>query len=186
MTLGMENANDLCVEWRVVNRNGNYLVSSIGDIKSIDHVTTVSKNGKEFQVRRKGKMLAKVLHKGYFVTKLGKQKNLVGFHQIVAEAFLVRNNISDVVNHINGVKTDNRVANLEYITNSQNVEHAHATGLLLVKGESNGRAVLSESEVIRAREMFNNGASIRELANFLGVSTAHSRRIVKKAAWAHV
>ena len=50
-------------------------------------------------------------------------------HRLVAAAFLPADAARPLVNHINGVKTDNRVCNLEYATHSENVRHAYATGL---------------------------------------------------------
>jgi hypothetical protein len=35
-----------------------------------------------------------------------------------------------VINHINGIKLDNRATNLEYVTNMENVRHAILTGLI--------------------------------------------------------
>jgi hypothetical protein len=53
-----------------------------------------------------------------------------GVHRLVAEAFLERPPVKMDVNHINGVKTDNRLENLEWVTKKQNAEHARRIGLL--------------------------------------------------------
>lgn len=45
------------------------------------------------------------------------------------------------INHINGVKADNRIANLELVTPSENAKHAYRLGLSRADGEYNGRAI---------------------------------------------
>jgi len=50
-------------------------------------------------------------------------------HRLVAEAFIGPTSEGQEVNHCNGIKTDNRAANLEYVTSSGNQAHAYAMGL---------------------------------------------------------
>ena len=70
-----------------------------------------------------------------FVTLLieGKQKRL-RVHRMVAETFIPNPENKPFVNHIIGNRSDNNVENLEWVTPSENTQHAVATGLM-----NNGR-----------------------------------------------
>lgn len=69
---------------------------------------------------------------GYKMIKLcsnNTQKHL-SVHRIIAETFIENLNNLPEVNHKNGIKTDNRVENLEWCTKRENIQHAHRVGLI--------------------------------------------------------
>lgn len=70
-------------------------------------------------------------------------------HRLVAQAFMSRPSSQHEVNHKNGVKTDNRIENLEWVSKSENSLHAIRSGLQIVKrGTDAPGAKLTEQQVI--------------------------------------
>lgn len=91
----------------------------------------IDEQGNIFSIR-KNKYLKQTVNKcGYCKVTLQKNKNkkMFSVHRLVAQAYL--ENYSDTlqVNHINGIKTDNRVENLEMVTAKENMRKAVEIGL---------------------------------------------------------
>lgn len=91
------------------------------------------------------------------------------------------------INHINGIKDDNRLINLELTTKSGNGIHSHRilgnkTGS--VKGEQNKKSKLKESEVIEIRSRYKKGEiTLKFLADEYGVSIPAIADIIKYRNW---
>ena len=86
------------------------------------------------------------------------------------------------INHKNGIKTDNRISNLELVTHIENLRHAYVTGLSDGNGEANSNARLKISDVdfIRAN---HDRISQERLARRFGVSRRCVRDIIKGRNW---
>jgi hypothetical protein len=59
----------------------------------------------------------------------GKNRS-TGAHQLIAQTFIPNPQNKPIVNHIDGVTTNNAVSNLEWVTQAENIQHAIRTGLI--------------------------------------------------------
>lgn len=119
------------LEWRpVVGYEGYYKVSNYGDVHSETRVAP--RSGTQGDLTLPGKYLrANVTPKGYLRIQLAKDSTRKNFmvHRLVASAFLDNPDQLPEVNHRDGNKKNNHVANLEWVTESDNQLHAYETGL---------------------------------------------------------
>lgn len=117
--------------WKdVVGWEGLYIVSNLGNIRSLDRMVANGRMGR----LHKGKQRKPLLNNGYLSINLidkktGKMtRNSV--HRFVAEAFIPNPDNKITVNHIDGNKLNNVVSNLEWATYKENNMHAVQTGLI--------------------------------------------------------
>jgi hypothetical protein len=110
--------------WKdVIGYEGHYKVSNLGNVKSIFRMAKHYKGGEKLIHEKQLKV--GINKGGYFhvgLYKDGKSKTKK-VHQLVAETFLGHkpNGQILVVDHINDINTDNRLENLQLITNRENV-----------------------------------------------------------------
>lgn len=128
----------------------------------------VSKNGDIYKITKNGlKIKSKSNSRGYKATSINCKPEYV--HLIVAKCFLGEPN-GRVVDHLNMDKKDNRLENLEYVTQKENVRRA-------IEKIGNIGSKSREIKVIYEGRVFD---SYTKLALHLGVSEACVRRAVKK------
>ncbi|HJF35334.1 MAG TPA: NUMOD4 motif-containing HNH endonuclease [Clostridium perfringens] len=140
-------------KWKIIEGFPKYLISNKGRIK----ILSTLEDKKVF-----------VKDDGYIATTLGNGKqNYRYVHRLVADAFVNNKHEKPQVNHINGVKGDNRAENLEWVTHAENIRHAIDTGLLKYKkkekeiknskhslGEEVNGSKLTPEEVIEIRVLW--------------------------------
>jgi hypothetical protein len=77
---------------------------------------------------------------------IGTRQGLILAHRIVADCFIPNEENLEQINHKNGVKTDNRVENLEWVSRSENMKHAARNNLLVWNGKSGEESNLTKHE----------------------------------------
>lgn len=93
---------------------------------------TIDENGMVFNTVTKKPLKGSIGEHGYKYYRLSKDgvKKMFYAHRLVAEAFLENPNNLPVVNHIDGNKLNNNVGNLEWVSYSSNMTHAHENNLI--------------------------------------------------------
>lgn len=118
-------------EWRTIEwTNGKYSVSNLGNVKRNEHYTIVRPNSSHTNGARvhycEKPVKGHVNKEGYRVVYLQISENnrkTVKIHRLVAEAFIPNPNKLPCVNHIDEVRDNNIVSNLEWCTVEQNNNH---------------------------------------------------------------
>lgn len=175
--------------WKDIPGASFMQASSFGRIRSKDR-TVLSKNrwGGTQQIKLRGLIRKPHMCKdGYFRLPImvnGKYHKETLVHRQVAVAFL-NTKTGKHVNHKNGIKSDNRLENLEMVTIKENLKHARETGLMRTSG---GRDLLSREDIIaiRAFHIPYNGTQLRLLAKIFNRGILCIQRIASGQTYGHV
>lgn len=151
-------------------------------IKSIDRIVPHWRGGERLM---KGRVLRQVKDaRGYLIVCFavdGVIKNQK-VHRIIANAFVPNPDNKPEINHINGIKHDNRIENLEWCTSSENQIHAFRIGLQKgKKGKDNPMyGKLKESNPNYGRKTGKNAPNAKLVLN---TSTGIFYESIKEAAF---
>lgn len=179
-------------KWKpVVGFESFYEVSNQGRMKVKARMKNIRNGGKQPHPEKIMKLI--IANTGYSVIGLwngkGKSAKTATVHRLVAAAFIPNPEGKKEVNHKNGVRTDNRVENLEWATSSENALHKYQTlGYVCPtrhKGSANSQSKLTEETV---REILTHGPSMSrtEAAKRFKISKRSIQFILQRKTWRHV
>jgi hypothetical protein len=164
---------------------GMYEISNYGRVKSLAR-TIIYSNGAVHKVDEKIKN-ARKNPDGYRRASLSKGsiKENYSIHRLVAEHFIPNPNNLEQVNHITGDKERNEAWNLEWCTESDNMKHAHKTGLIkYCKGERHKWSKLTATDIENILHLLNTTKLYQwEIAEKFGVSHSVISRIKDGKRW---
>lgn len=158
---------------------GYYSVSSWGRIRR-----------DKAQAGTQAGLILKALVAGNKYPRVYLWKDCVGtncqIHALVALAFFGPRPEGAEVNHKNGIRTDNRAANLEYVTRQENMRHSRDVLGHDCIGERNPRAKLTGQDIEAIRRAGDDGERIAAIARRFGVGYSQISRILRGEAWRHL
>lgn len=156
----------------------NYLVSKNGIVKNLNK----HQNCKEYVTQRLDK-------DGYYrvCLRVNNKNKLVPVHRLVAFAFIDGHRLGLVVNHKNGIRTDNNFENLEWVTSADNERHARRVLGKKLFGEKASRSKLKTKQVIEIKFLLETSSlSFKQIAKTYGVSNSQIQRINNGKNWGHL
>lgn len=115
--------------WKdIAGYEGYYQISNRGRVKSLTRKTKYQNTTRKLKEKIKSAFISTT---GYERVELSRDNSNKKYnvHRLVATAFIPKIEGKEFVNHINGIKTDNRVENLEWCSCSENELHAYRIGL---------------------------------------------------------
>lgn len=174
---------------------------NLKDIPGYEGFYAASDSGMIFRTSTYGKnprprlrpVAARIKRGGYAIAHLckeGKRRD-ASFHRCIWEAHVGPIPDGMEINHINGVKTDNRLLNLELCTKSENTLHkfrvlGHRSRGRPLPGSGNHAAKLTEVDIPIIRKMARDGLNYHQIASRYPVSPEMIGMIVRRQKWQHI
>lgn len=128
-------------------------------------------------------------HTGYSVItvrKDGVQRQL-RVHRFIWETLVGKIPKNLVINHKNGIKTDNRLCNLELVTTKENIIHAwRDLKRESVKGEDKPQSKITEEQAINIIELCKEGYSNKVIGERFGLHPNYISLIRHNKRWKHL
>lgn len=138
-------------EWKTIPMYSKYLASNLGRVKTL-----------------KDKILLSYEQSGYKIVKITNDNNKrcsVGVHRLVAMAFLPNPENLPVVNHIDKIRNNNTVENLEWLSIKNNNIHSKQR----IKSSFQGHSIFYERDLKIIHKMLEYNVPREEIEKIYGI-----------------
>jgi hypothetical protein len=165
---------------------GYYQVSNMGRVKSLAR-EVICNNGIRI-LKEKIRKQHTNRHLGYNYVMLSKDNKQINYrvHRLVADAFIPNPYKKPQVNHIDKVKTNNKVYNLEWCTQEENMKHSYIDELS-PKGERSHYSKLKEKDILEIRHKYSFcDYTLERLSDEYKSSKSNISLIVNGVTWKHI
>lgn len=173
--------------WKIIVGHEDYEVSDLGRVRRVTPGSNSTYVGK---IRKLNPTWMGYLQITLRLSGEPKRFKTHYVHRLVADAFLDTPEPRSEINHLNGIKTDNRASNLQWCSRSENHIHAYKTGLHIARyahrGTDTWNSVLNEPIVRRIRAMKAAGKSGWRIGKDLGLSPSTVYAVLSGFSWKHV
>lgn len=154
--------------------DGDYFITSAGEV--------VSYKKNSFRI------LKPDIRKGYYCVTLCKDNKTKKHpvHRLLAKYFISNPDGKEFVNHIDSDKLNNKLENLEWVTQKENHEHAAREGLKM-RGVDHHLTVFTEDDIREIRDRFKTEkCSYRGMGREYSIDKSTIKSIVERETWKHV
>jgi hypothetical protein len=155
----------------------NYDVSNLGRVRRIGRAQRAT----AFRILKP--TINKYGYKRVGLSEHSKIKSMT-VHRLVALAFIGEPQEGKQVNHKDGIKTNNNINNLEYVTIQENAIHAFTHNLNPQKGHTHDKSKLTEEDVWEIRKLLGEGKRKSEISRMYSVHYSSIQHIENGLNWA--
>ena len=141
-------------------------------VKGWENFYEVSSDG---QIRKKdGNTIGQWKNdQGYYLARLSNPRKAVRVHRVVADSFIEKPEGKDVVNHLDCNPANNRIENLEWCTQKENILHSIKLGRYsndYWRGKKGPNCSLTINEVVQIKSLRKEGLSASKIADKVGTN----------------
>lgn len=169
-----------------------YEVSSFGRVRSKSkRIHGRNVNG-DFSYMSKPKIIKVLLTKENYIQARLRGDDRKDYtrkvHRMVLISFKGLSEVVDrnQVNHKNSVRFDNRLNNLEWLTQKENINHGFSEGGRCLKGENHPSRILNEDIVRDILKRSLNGQKAKQICDELGYKYHTIQKVIVRKNWSHV
>lgn len=167
---------------------GIYEITRDGRVRSLPRLVNSPAAGGQRMIRGRELKLQSIKgYWGFLAHAANGRKTSAYVHRAIAQLFVPNPEGKPHVNHIDGDKTNNDPANLEWVTHAENMAHGFRTGLIPPPssgpGEQSPAAKLDWGKVAQIRTLLAEGRTHQSLAEQFGVKKGSIGFIARNETW---